>query len=292
MHAGRVSTSQHVALSRRRATLPRQRVHAASRSTSTRHPANAQSAGSTITATSSTQFTILTPYTELRVISHSLVEVCRGRRQAGRRSGREPGVGRRARQRASFARTHRRRVAEFRYPSPYVEPAPELADVRAPDRSRRAAAAARGGDRADAPHPRRVPVRPGRDDDHDAGHARARRAARRVPGLRASPDRLPALARPAGALRQRLSADRSAARTAAAGRRRRVARVALGVVSARTAGSISIRPTPCSPTRGTSRSPGAATTATSARSAASSSAARPHELYVGVSVVPVDANSA
>ena len=54
-----------------------------------------------------------------------------------------------------------------------------------------------------------------------------------------------------GALRQRVSADRSAAGTAAAGRRRRVARLALGLVSRARAGSISIRPTTSLPSHAT-----------------------------------------
>ena len=59
------------------------------------------------------------------------------------------------------------------------------------------------------------------------------------------------VARSAGPLRQRLSADRSAARAAAAGRRRRVARLAVGRAVRDTAGSISIRPTTCCPTSAT-----------------------------------------
>ena len=114
---------------------------------------------------------------------------------------------------------------------------------------------------------------PGRDDDHDAGHARARRSPRRLPGLRAPADRLSALARAGRALRQRLSADRPAAGTAAAGRRRCLARLALRLCPA--LGWVDLDPDQRRPCRrsATSPSPGAATTATSARCAASCSAA-------------------
>ena len=64
-----------------------------------------------------------------------------------------------------------------------------------------------------------------RDDGDDVGRRGARAAPRRLPGLRPRDDRLPAQPRPAGALRLRLPADAAAAGPAAPARRRRVARL-------------------------------------------------------------------
>ena len=129
-----------------------------------------------------------------------------------------------------------------RFPSPYVG--------RRPSRGVRAAvvpagpAAACRGRRSDAPDLRRVHAsirrrRPSRRRSRGcsrsgAASARTSRTCRsrclRSLGL-------------AGALRQRLSPDRSAAGPAAADRRRRLARLGVRLLPASTAGSTSIRPT-------------------------------------------------
>src|SRR4051794_30444921 len=116
VHAGRVSTSQHVACLTPRA-LPRQRLRS-------HHvvvdpvPAN-ESKRIDCYGNVEEQFTILTPYSELRVVSHSVVEV------SPRDGVVEP--------EASPAWEDVRSddgfnvASEFRYPSAYVEPAPVLA---------------------------------------------------------------------------------------------------------------------------------------------------------------------
>ena len=71
-------------------------------------------------------------------------------------------------------------------------------------------AVARRGPRADAPNPRRIHVRSGGDDHRDAAGGRLQVAARRVSGLRTAGDRVPAVARAAGPVRQRVSRDRPA----------------------------------------------------------------------------------
>src|SRR4051794_609032 len=116
VHAGRVSTSQHVACLTPRA-LPRQRLRS-------HHvvvdpvPAN-DSSRIDCYGNVEEQFTILTPYSELRVVSHSVVEV----------SPREESVEPEASPAWEDVRSQDgfSVAAEFRYPSPYVEPAPELA---------------------------------------------------------------------------------------------------------------------------------------------------------------------
>ena len=111
------------------------------------------------------------------------------------------------------------------------------------------------------------------DDARHRGAPSVRHAARRLPGLRPYPDRLPARAGPAGALRQRLPADPPARGQGAPGRRRRLARLAVGLDPRPRLG----RPRPDQRRdpgpRAHHRSAGAATMATSARSAASCSAA-------------------
>jgi transglutaminase-like putative cysteine protease len=116
VHAGRVSTSQHVACLTPRA-LPRQRLRA-------HHvvvdpvPAN-DSWRIDCYGNVEEQFTILTPYSELRVVSHSVVEV----------SPREEAVDPDASPAWEDVRSDDgfNVASEFRYPSPYVEPAPPLA---------------------------------------------------------------------------------------------------------------------------------------------------------------------
>jgi len=129
VHAGRVSTSRHLGfLTPRR--LPRQTVHL---HTITIEPQPADrtvrgdSFGNTVT-----QFSILTPYTGLRVTARSLVEVWS-------RSGTGPAVDPEAspawedvRQLGVFRQGQPDEAAEFRYRSPYVEPAAELADFARP----------------------------------------------------------------------------------------------------------------------------------------------------------------
>ena len=92
---------------------------------------------------------------------------------------------------------------------------PTSAAATRPRRLRRAVVPAgpappRGRPRPDAADPRRVPLRPDRDDDRHPAHGGAEQPPRRLPGLRPPPDRLPALARPGRPLRQRLPATRPA----------------------------------------------------------------------------------
>jgi transglutaminase-like putative cysteine protease len=116
VHAGRVSTSQHVACLTPRA-LPRQHLRA-------HHvvvdpvPAN-DSSRIDCYGNVEEQFTILTPYSELRVVSRSVVEV----------SPREETVDPEASPAWEDVRSDDgfNVASEFRYPSPYVEPAPALA---------------------------------------------------------------------------------------------------------------------------------------------------------------------
>jgi transglutaminase-like putative cysteine protease len=130
VHAGRVSTSRHLGYLTPR-MLPRQAVH--------RHainidpcPADCATRGD-VFGNSVTQFSILTPYTELGVISRSQVEVW-PRSTSGLEIDpeaslpwedvRESGVFR--------ANVPCDEAAEFRYRSPYIEPAAELADFARP----------------------------------------------------------------------------------------------------------------------------------------------------------------
>ena len=92
--------------------------------------------------------------------------------------------------------------------------------------------------------------------------ARARGAAGRLPGLRAPADRLPALPGTGRALRERLPPHRSAARAAAARRRRRLSRLALGALPPARLGRPRSHERRAFPIGATSRSRGAATTAT------------------------------
>ena len=116
VHAGRVSTSQHVACLTPRA-LPRQHVRA-------HHvvvdpgPAN-ESRRIDCYGNVEEQFTITTPYSELRVVSHSVVEVS-PREDAFDPEGSPAWEDVRSDDGFNVA-------SEFRYPSPYVEPAAVLA---------------------------------------------------------------------------------------------------------------------------------------------------------------------
>jgi transglutaminase-like putative cysteine protease len=116
VHAGRVSTSQHVACLTPRA-LPRQylREHHVVIDPG---PAN-ESSRIDCYGNVEEQFTILTPYSQLRVVSHSVVEV----------SPREDVVDPDASPAWEDVRSDDgfNVASEFRYPSPYVQPAPELA---------------------------------------------------------------------------------------------------------------------------------------------------------------------
>ena len=116
VHTGRVSTSQHVACLTPR-SLPRQRVRSHEVIVDPR-PAN-ESRRIDCYGNVEDQFTILTPYLELRVVSHSEVEVLpREAIDAGASPAWED-----VRDDGAY-----NDASEFRYPSPYVEPAPELAD--------------------------------------------------------------------------------------------------------------------------------------------------------------------
>ena len=226
VHSGGVSTSQHVAYLTPR-TLPRQRVRwhelviepaPASRVQRIDYFGNAVD-----------QFTILTPYDEMRVVGRSVVEVTATEPPIDARRRRAVGSGPRRALLPARRAVRRRRGVQLSVAVRRHGPGAGRVRARV---VRPAPAAGRGGGRPDAPDPRRVHLRSRSDDDRDAGDARARRSPRRLPGLRAPADRLPAVARARRALRQRLSADRSAAGTAAARRRRRVSRLALRLVSA------------------------------------------------------------
>ena len=123
------------------------------------------------------------------------------------------------------------------------------------------------------PDSRRLPVRlPGDDRRHAAGR-RAPPAPRRLPGLRPPGRRLPPRDGPGGALHERLPPHHAAAGQSRGWSvpTRRTPGARAG--AARWAGSTSIPPTIASRAIRMLRSPGAATTATCARSKASSSAA-------------------
>jgi transglutaminase-like putative cysteine protease len=130
VHAGRVSTSRHLGYLTPR-TLPRQAVHQHTIRIDpypAEHVARADAFGNSVT-----QFSILTSYTELDVTSRSLVEVW-PRSACGQdvdpdvslawEDVRELGVFR--------ANAPSDEPAEFRYRSPYIEPAAELADFARP----------------------------------------------------------------------------------------------------------------------------------------------------------------
>ena len=130
VHAGRVSTSRHLGYLTPR-TLPRQAVHQHTIRIDpypAEHVARADAFGNSVT-----QFSILTSYTELDVTSRSLVEVW-PRSVSGQdvdpdvslawEDVRELGVFR--------ANAPADEAAEFRYRSPYIEPAAELADFARP----------------------------------------------------------------------------------------------------------------------------------------------------------------
>ena len=178
-------------------------------------------------------------------------------------------------------------AGQFRFASPFMQPTEELAAfarwvVHA------GAPAARRGDRPDAEDPRRVPVRCRRHDHHDAGFARAGRAPRRLPGFRASADRLPASSAPPARYASGYLLTDPPPGQPAADRRRCVARLAVGVVPAPRLGRS--RSDECRPARTpvTSRWRGGGITAMSVRCAASCSAAGITSSTVGVSVVPAD----
>ncbi len=90
---------------------------------------------------------------------------------------------------------------------------------------------------------------------------------RGVPGLRPPGDRMPALDRAGGALRERLHRDRTTARPDPIGGCRRLARLVLGVDAARRLGRLRSDQWSAPDQRATSPSPGAATTPTSRPSA-------------------------
>ena len=116
VHTGRVSTSQHVACLTPR-TLPRQSVRSHELVVDPRPADETQRVdcfGNLVA-----QFTILTPYSELRVVSRSLVDVWPSGRliepEASPPWDDERGD-------VSY-----NDASEFRYPSPYIEPAAALA---------------------------------------------------------------------------------------------------------------------------------------------------------------------
>ena len=89
----------------------------------------------------------------------------------------------------------------------------------------------RSGDRPDAPDQDRLPLRQDRDHGHLHGRGCDREAGGRLPGLRAPRAGVPAQPRHGGPVRERLPRDATDPGQAAAGRRRRVARVGRGLDS-------------------------------------------------------------
>ena len=267
VHRGGVSTSQHVAHLTPR-TLPRQRVRwhdLAIEPAPASHVKRVDYFGNAVD-----QFTILTPYDELRVVGRSLVEVI----------GTEPPIGvdtgapwETVRDELCYRRGARYADAsEFSYPSPYAVTAPELAafarESFAPKRPLVAAA-------IDLMHRihEEFSFDPGSTTIATPVTRGTRRSPRRLPGLRTPADRLPEIAGARRAVRQRIPPDRTAPWTAAACRRRCVPRMAgrSGVHS--WGGWISIPPTTSCRPIGMSPSHGAVTMATSARCMASCSVA-------------------
>ena len=117
-HTGRVSTSQHVACLTPR-TLPRQHVRSHELVVDPR-PAN-ESQRFDCYGNIEDQFAILTPYSELRVVSRCEVEVLPSERTIDAAASPPwEDVG------ESISKAAYDAAWEFRYPSPYVEPAPEL----------------------------------------------------------------------------------------------------------------------------------------------------------------------
>ena len=122
VHTGLVSTSQHVGCLTPR-SLPRQIVHAHELTVDPRQAHETPRTdyfGNLVT-----QFTILTPYSELRVAARSLVEVLASGEpidpdeSSAWEEIRDAGVYRRG--------VPWDEAAQYRYPSPYIDPAPELA---------------------------------------------------------------------------------------------------------------------------------------------------------------------
>ena len=130
VHAGRVSTSRHLGYLTPR-TLPRQTVHLHSIGVDP-YPAD-RASRLDVFGNSVTQFSILTPYTELRVTSRSLVQVWSRLDSGGDIDPDASPAWEDVRERGVF-RAHAPcdESAGFRYRSPYVEPAAELADFARP----------------------------------------------------------------------------------------------------------------------------------------------------------------
>jgi transglutaminase-like putative cysteine protease len=123
VHASAVSTSQHVAYLRPR-ELPRQRVHAHELAIDP-HPVVASDRVDYF-GNVADQFTVLQPYAELSVRSHSLVEVLPGERAVEPESSPPWDSVRGAL--AYGQGTFPGESAQYAYASPYVMPDPELAD--------------------------------------------------------------------------------------------------------------------------------------------------------------------
>ncbi len=117
VHTGRVSTSQHVACLTPR-TLPRQRVRSHELVVDPRPATESQRFD--CYGNTEDQFAILTPYSQLCVVSRSEVEVLPAERTIDAVGPPWEDV------RDSFSSAAYNDAWEFRYPSPYVEPAPEL----------------------------------------------------------------------------------------------------------------------------------------------------------------------
>ena len=124
VHAGRVSTSRHLACLTPR-TLPWQAVH---RHTLAVDPPPADfSTRDDAFGNRVTQFSILTPYTELQVTGASLVELLPRRPTADPVSPEESPTWEAVRDGGVFRRGRAYdETSEFRYPSPYIEVAPDL----------------------------------------------------------------------------------------------------------------------------------------------------------------------
>ena len=289
VHSGRVSTSQHVACLTPR-TLPSQTVRSHELVVEPAPASHVQRIDYFGNAVD--QFTILTPYKEMRVVGRSVVEVMGSALSAAVMARLDAGAGADAACRRRWRRAFREqrtlgngarrahlpaRVAVRRYGRAQLSLAVHRHEPRTcgvcPRVVCERSSAGRGGRGLDAPDQPGIHLRFRSDDHRDAGDAGDDQSPRGLPGLCAFAGRVPEVAGAARALRQRLPRDPPGARPAAAGRRRRVARLAVGLVSAARMGRSRSHQRRAAFSTPRDSSPGAATTATSARFAASCLAA-------------------
>ena len=247
VHRGGVSISQHVAHLTPR-TLPRQRVRwhdLAIEPAPASHVKRVDYFGNAVD-----QFTILTPYDELRVVGRSLVEVIGTEPPSGVDAG---AAWETVRDELCYRRGARYADAsEFSYPSPYVVTAPELAAFARESFAPKRPLVAGAIDLMHRIH-EEFSFDPGSTTIATPVTRGTCQSPRRLSGLRTPADRLPEIAGARRAVRQRIPPDRTAPRTAAARRRRRVPRMAghlvstVGVGGSRSHQRRPAVPSPCHP---------------------------------------------